>query len=77
MDLVRRALDAVADGSEVPVHAMLCLTRAEWGVASPVEIRDVCVAWPQLISGRVRATGSMDSPTVRQVAGTLSDRLPG
>ena len=76
MDVVRDALEAMVGGSDVPVHAMLCLTRAEWGVASPVEIREVCVAWPQLITGRVQAGGLMDSPTVREVAGTLADRLP-
>jgi hypothetical protein len=76
MGLVRQALGPVAGSSEVPVHAMLCLTGAEWGVASPVEIRDVCVAWPLLITGRVQAVGTMDPPTVHEVAGLLTDRLP-
>jgi hypothetical protein len=75
MALVRAALSA-AGGSEVPVYAMLCLTRAEWGVASPVEIRDVCVGWPQLVAGRVHAGGIMDSPTVRAVSATIAERLP-
>jgi hypothetical protein len=75
--VVRQALEPMVGGSEVPVHAMLCLTRAEWEVASPLEIREVCVAWPQLITGRVQAEGFMDSPTVREVAGTLDDVLSG
>ncbi len=76
MALVRAALGAVPGGSEVPVHAMLCLTRAEWGVASPVEIREVCVGWPQLVAGRVHAGGVMDPPTVRAVSATIAERLP-
>ena len=76
VEAVRAALESVPGGTEIPVHAMLCLTRAEWGFASPVEIRDVCVAWPQLIAGRVRVPGSVDSPTVQQVSVTIAEHLP-
>lgn len=75
VDVVRGALERMSGGSEVPVHAMLCLTRAEWVVASPIEIRGVCVAWPQLIAERVHAGSLMDSPTVREVSITIAEHL--
>jgi hypothetical protein len=76
MEAVRAALESVPGGTDIPVHAMLCLTRAEWGFASPVEIRNVCVAWPQLIAGRLRVPGSVDSPTVQQVSTAIAELLP-
>ncbi len=75
VEVVRTALGPLG-GTRVPVHAMLCLTRAEWGFASPVEIREVCVAWPQLITRRIQEPGNLDSPTVRQVSGVLAEQLP-
>ena len=74
--IVRTALDSAPWGSEVPVNALLCLTRAEWGFASPIEIRDVWVGWPGLISGRVQGTGVMDSPTVQEVSEMIAVHLP-
>jgi hypothetical protein len=76
MGAVRQALSATAWGSEVPVHAMLCLTRAEWGFASAVEISDVSVGWPKLVAFRVQAPGVMDSPAVQEVSEMIASHLP-
>ena len=59
----------------MPVSALLCLTRAEWGFASPIEIRDVWVGWPRLMAGRVREPGVMDSPTVHEVSQMITSHL--
>jgi hypothetical protein len=74
--IVRGALDTTAWGSEVPVFAMLCLTRAEWGFASAIEISDVWVGWPKLVAGRVQAPGVMDSPAVQEVSEMIAEHLP-
>jgi hypothetical protein len=74
--VVRAALDTTPWGAEVPVHALLCLTRAEWGFASAVEIRGVWIGWPTLIAGRVQATGVMDSPAVQEVSEMIAEQLP-
>lgn len=76
VDVVRSALDTTTWGAEVPVYAVLCLTRAEWGFASAVEISDVYVAWPRLVQGRVQAPGVMDSPAVHEVSEMIAQHLP-
>ena len=76
MGFVRAALDTSPWGSEVPIHAMLCLTRAEWGFASAIEISDVWVGWPKLMAGRVQAPGLMDSPAVQEVSEMIAHHLP-
>ncbi len=73
---VRETLSSASWGSEVPVHALLCLTRAEWGFASPIEIADVWIGWPKRMLGRVQAAGVMDSPTVQEVSEMIAARLP-
>jgi hypothetical protein len=75
-NVVRAALDTTNWGAEVPVHPVLCLTRAEWGFASAVEISDVYVAWPRLVKGRVQAPGVMDSPAVQEVSEMIAQHLP-
>jgi hypothetical protein len=74
--VVRSALDGPDWDTEVPVTAMLCLTRAEWGLASSALVRDVWVGWPRLLAGTVHAPGGLDPATVREVAGTIDSRLP-
>jgi hypothetical protein len=74
--IVQEALATSAWGSEVPVHGMLCLTRAEWGFASALQISEVWVGWPKLMAGRVQAPGVMDSPTVREVSDLIAEQLP-
>jgi hypothetical protein len=74
-EVVRDALEDLSGGSDVPVRPMLCLTRARWVVASPIEIQGVCVGWPQLITGRVQVGGTMDSPRVREVSEAIAQRL--
>ncbi len=76
VEIVRSAVSSAPWGSEVPVHALLCLTRAEWGFASPIEISDVWVGWPRLMVGRLQAPEVMDSPTVQEVSEMISERLP-
>jgi hypothetical protein len=76
MGVVRAALDTTRWGAEVPIHAMLCLTRAEWGFASAVEIGGVSIGWPKLVARRVQAAGVMDSPAVQQVSDTIAQQLP-
>ncbi|MGA3148697.1 MAG: nuclease-related domain-containing protein [Acidimicrobiales bacterium] len=76
VEVVRAAVSSAPWGSEVPVHALLCLTRAEWGFASPIEISDVWVGWPRLMVGRLQAPEVMDSPTVQEVSEMISERLP-
>jgi hypothetical protein len=75
VQIVREALSSTPWGSEVPVSALLCLTRAEWGFASPIEIRDVWIGWPRLMAGRVREPGVMDSPTVHEVSQMIASHL--
>jgi hypothetical protein len=55
---------------------MLCLTRAEWGFASALQISEVWIGWPRLMAGRVQAPGVMDSPTVREVSDLIAAQLP-
>lgn len=76
MQVVRDALQSTSWGSEVPVQGMLCLTRADWGFASAIEISDVWVGWPKLMAGRVQAPGVMDSPTVQEVSEMIARQLP-
>jgi hypothetical protein len=75
-EIVKEALATSAWGSEVPVHGMLCLTRAEWGFASAIQISEVWIGWPRLMAGRVQAPGVMDSPTVREVSDLIAAQLP-
>jgi hypothetical protein len=75
-NVVRAALDTTTWGAEVPVHAVLCLTQAEWGFASAVEISDVYVAWPRLVKGRVQAPGVIGSPAVQEVSRMIAEHLP-
>ena len=76
VSVVRGTLDGSPWSADVPVTAMLCLTRAEWGLASSARVRDVWVGWPRLLAGTVRSPGAMDSPTVHEVAQTIDARLP-
>ena len=76
VEAVRDALSTKPWASDVPVHAILCLTRAQWGFASPLELGDVWIGWPQLVSPKVRSPAIMDSPMVNEVSLVLADRLP-
>ncbi len=73
---VREVLRMTVWGQEVPVRAVLCLTRAEWGYAAAVEVNDVFVGWPQLIAGKIREPVVMDSSTVHEVSEMIAARLP-
>ncbi len=73
---VRATLDGTREGMEVPVTAMLCLTRAEWGLASSALVRDVWVGWPRLLAGTLHSPGIMDTPEVREVAERIGAGLP-
>jgi hypothetical protein len=74
--VVRSTLDGSLVGSHVPVTAMLCLTRAEWGLASSALVRDVWVGWPRLLAGTLRSPGAMDAPQVNEVAQMIEIGLP-
>ena len=74
--VVRATLEVSPWDSDVPVTAVLCLTRAEWGLASSARVRDVWVGWPRLLAGTVRSPEIMDSLTVQEVAETIDARLP-
>jgi len=76
VEIVRATLDGTPWDTEVMVTAMLCLTRAEWGLASSTRIRDVWVGWPRLMTGTVCSPGFMDPPSVREVAQVIDTRLP-
>ncbi len=76
-EIVRATLMGAPWGSTVPIHPMLCLTRAEWGFASAVQIGDVWVGWPRLMAGEVQAPGALDSPTVEEVSTVIASGLPG
>ncbi len=76
LEAVRATLDTTSWGCEVPVHGMLCLTRAEWGFASALQIGDVWVGWPKLTALRVQTPGVMDSPTVQEVSVMIAEHLP-
>ncbi len=76
VNAVRDVLSATPWGSQVPVHAVLCLTRADWGYAAAVEVGDVLVGWPRLIAGRMREPVVMDSPTVEEVSQMIARHLP-
>jgi Nuclease-related domain len=75
-EAVRDVLQSTPWGSEVPVKAVLCLTRADWGYATGVEVDDVLVGWPKLIAGRMKEPVVMDSTTVQEVSEMIADRLP-
>ncbi len=76
VEIVRTTLRGSPWGSEVPVTAMLCLTRAEWGFATSARVRDVWVGWPRLVPSALRTPGIMDHSLVREVAGALAAKLP-
>ncbi|HLH27999.1 MAG TPA: nuclease-related domain-containing protein, partial [Acidimicrobiales bacterium] len=68
VEAVRAALRSAPGAGEIPVRAMLCLPRAQWGFASPIELGDVWVGWPKLVGQRVRNPVVMDSPMVNEVS---------
>jgi hypothetical protein len=76
VDAVRQALGTKPWAADIPVHAMLCLTRAQWGFASPIELDDVWVGWPKLVRPRIKSPVLMDGPMVNEVSMILADRLP-
>lgn len=73
--VVRATLEGTPCGA-VPVHPMLCLTRAEWGFASALRIGDVWVGWPRLVADEVQSPGTLDSPAVEQVSAAIAEGLP-
>jgi hypothetical protein len=76
VEAVREVLRTTPWGREVPIRAVLCLTRAEWGYAAAVEVSDVLVGWPKLIAGKMKEPVVMDSSTVREVSEMIAERLP-
>ncbi|MHB1519212.1 MAG: nuclease-related domain-containing protein [Acidimicrobiales bacterium] len=76
VEAVRSVLSADPWPAEVPVHGMLCLTRAEWGFASAIQINDIWVGWPKLMAGRIRQPGVMDSPAVQEISTLIAEKLP-
>ncbi len=76
VEVVRGAVSGAPWGSEVPIQALLCLTRAAWGLASPIEISDVWVGWPRVMAGRLQTPEVMDSPTIDEVSELIAERLP-
>jgi Nuclease-related domain len=75
-EIVRTMLGSAPWGGDVPVQAMLCLTRAEWGFASAVRIGEVWVGWPRLMAGQVQGPGALDASTVQEVSTMIADGLP-
>ncbi len=76
MLVVRASLDSTSSGSPIPVYGMLCLTRAEWGFPSAIQVSDVWVGWPRFMAGQVQAPGMMDPPAVQEVSRMIADYLP-
>jgi hypothetical protein len=76
VEAVREALRTKPWASDIPVHAMLCLTRAQWGIASPIEMGEVWIGWPRLVGPRVKGPVVMESPMVTEVSMILADQLP-
>jgi Nuclease-related domain len=75
-EAVRGALAGTQWEAELPIQAVLCLTRAEWGFASPIEISQVWIGWPRLVERKLRGPELMDSPTVREAIETVARLLP-
>ncbi len=73
---VRATLDQSPWASEVPVHGVVCLWRADWGFASPLEVDGVWIGWPKLLPARLTTPVLMDSATVREVSTLLDGHLP-
>jgi hypothetical protein len=76
VEVVREAISSTPWGKEVPIQALLCLTKAEWGLASPIEISDVWIGWPRVMSLRLHNPELMDSPTIQEVSELIADHLP-
>ncbi len=74
--VVGEVLRSTAWGANVPIQPMLCLTRAEWGVASAMEVGEVWVGWPKLLGSRIRSQVVMDSSTIEEVSGLIAGELP-
>jgi len=55
---------------------MLCLTRADWGFATAVEVDEVLVGWPKFIAGKIKEAVVMDDSTVQEVSEMISEHLP-
>jgi hypothetical protein len=75
-EAVRGVLRETLWSSEVPVKAMLCLTRADWGFATAVEVDEVLVGWPKFIAGKIKEAVVMDDSTVQEVSEMISEHLP-
>jgi hypothetical protein len=76
VDAMRDALVGTPWEAEMPVQAVLCLTRAEWGFASPIEISQVWIGWPRLVDRKLRGPELMDSATVNEAIETVDRVLP-
>ncbi len=76
VDAVRDALVGTPWETEMPVQAVLCLTRAEWGFASPIEISQVWIGWPRLVDRKLRGPQLMDPATVNEAIETVDRLLP-
>lgn len=76
VEAVREALAGAPWETGIPIQAVLCLTRAEWGFASPIEIGQVWIGWPRLVDRKLRSPELMDSPTVNEAIETVTRLLP-
>ena len=74
--VVGEVLGSTPWGAGVPIQPMLCLTRAEWGVASAIAVGEVWVGWPKLLAPRIRSQAVIDSSTIEEVCRLITDRVP-
>ena len=69
---VRQRLDV-----EIPVQPALCITTAEWGIATSAFVIDgVWIGWAKALAKQVRRTHTLDGDQVRTVATRLAVDFP-
>lgn len=74
---VRRVLEPLdADGTRLPVRAVLCFVAAEWPLfARPFQLDGVWVEWPQRLAAAIKSPGTLGHEDVRAIAERLAQSL--
>jgi hypothetical protein len=77
LDWQVRAVEAALARADVPVHAALCFTDADWKVfAKPFQIGTVWVTWASKLAEMIGAAGALQDADVARIASELGERLP-
>lgn len=72
------AVTAAMEGAQVPIHAALSFTGAEWPLLfkKPFRIDGVLITWTLKLAELVAADGPLTADDIDRVARHLSERFP-